>query len=557
MKRICAILLILALLLSLLAACGSPAAETPTETLAPAATPTPTPAPTPTPTPAPTETPAPVETAAPPAAPQAEKIPMAVLSVTRRARKVSAGAGLEPWSAHWYDHTRITADLKGDPALAWSLIIGDNTEFTGSLPEGYDPQALVEWGKAPGLSVDVLHAHGFTGKGAVIAYIDQAVSPHEEFDRENIHITNTGESRTSMHGPGVLSLLAGETIGTAPEAEVYFFGCDSGMGDTQLHEAEALYRVIALNETLPEGEKITMVGFSDNIDIQEAYTAEFRAAVKACEAAGIMVWFCWEYGAATYLPFADKNNPFNLMVDQWGGGMPSLVYVPASGRTVAAQLAGAQYTYWSTAGLSWTMPYVMGLYAIALSIDPTLTKDELRMMLKMSAYPFGDGLQMVSPIGFVASVLEQVGRNEEAGVLRAEYRTQQNVLCAVVDTDALTPEDLQAVYDGLAWITDAMVLVMDASCFGGGSAVYDTIEGLSGSGLTLAGIQLFGDLPAPEGDSLPVWRLDLEPGEYGAFFRGYLEAVRAGEPYTLEEGTLFPLSLAAMVLSEAEGKLEK
>ena len=63
---------------------------------------------------------------------------MAVLSVTRRARKVSAGAGLEPWSAHWYDHTRITADLKGDPALAWSLIIGDNTEFTGSLPEGYD-----------------------------------------------------------------------------------------------------------------------------------------------------------------------------------------------------------------------------------------------------------------------------------------------------------------------------------------------------------------------------------------------------------------------------------
>jgi hypothetical protein len=481
---------------------------------------------------------------------------MAVLSVTRSARQLTAAAGLEPWSDHWYDRTRITADLSGHPDLAWSLIIGDNTEFTGSLPEGYDPQALLEWGKAPGLSVDILHAHGFTGKGAVIAYIDQAVSPHGEFNGENIHITNTGESRTSMHGPGVLSLLAGETIGTAPEAEVWYFGVDSGMGDSQLHEAEALYRVIALNETLPEGEKITMVGFSDNIDTREAYTAEFRAAVKACEEAGIMVWFCWEYGAATFLPFADKNNPFNLMVDQWGGGLPSLVYVPSSGRTVAAQLGGAQYIYWSTAGLSWTMPYVMGLYAIAMSIDPTLTKDELRMMLKMSAYPFGDGLQMVSPIGFVASVLEQAGRTEEAGVLRAEYRTQQNVLCAVVDTDAMTPEDLQAVYDGLAWITDAMVLVMDASCFGGGSAVYDTIGSLSGSGLTLAGIQLFGDVPGPTENTLPVWRLDLESGEYAAFFREYLEAVRAGEPDTLEEGTLFPLNRGAMTLSEAEGNLE-
>jgi hypothetical protein len=478
------------------------------------------------------------------------------LEVTYRAAALDAVEDAEPWGWYWVDPDTVYADLTHSPGLAWSLVVGESTAFPGGLPEGYDLQALVEWGKDPGLNVDILHAHGFTGRGAVVAYIDMPALPHPEYDRESIHRNYTGDYPLSMHGPGVLSLLAGEHIGVAPEAEVWFFGVDSGVGDAQLREADALYRVIALNETLPEGEKITMVGFSDNIDTREAYTAEFRAAVKACEEAGIMVWFCWEYGAATFLPFADKNNPFNLMVDQWGGGLPSLVYVPSSGRTVAAQLGGAQYIYWSTAGLSWTMPYVMGLYAIALSIDPTLTKDELRMMLKMSAYPFGDGLQMVSPIGFVASVLEQAGRTEEAGVLRAEYRTQQNVLCAVVDTDAMTPEDLQAVYDGLAWITDAMVLVMDASCFGGGSALYDTIGSLSGSGLTLAGIQLFGDVPGPENDTLPVWRLDLEPGEYAAFFQEYLEAVRNGEPDTLEEGVLFPLNRGAMVLSEAEGKLE-
>ena len=275
-----------------------------------------------------------------------------------------------------------------------------------------------------------------------------------------------------MHGPAVLSLLAGETIGVAPDAEIFFLGCDSGDGYSQLHEADCLYRVIDLNETLPEGQKIRMVGFSDNIDTSEPYVEEFRAAARACEEAGIMVWFCGENGAVTFLPWGSKNDPQNLMLDQWGGGRPTLVYVPSSGRTVACTFDPAQYVYYSTGGLSWTMPYTMGLYAIAVSIDPTLTQKELRNMIVDTAYPFQEGKLLVNPVGFVAAALERVGRNEEADALREETRSRQKYLYAVLDMEAVSKKDQGAIYNALAWITEARVVVADASRFADGAELY-------------------------------------------------------------------------------------
>ncbi|MBR5701281.1 MAG: hypothetical protein IKX47_02345 [Oscillospiraceae bacterium] len=480
------------------------------------------------------------------------------LTVTRWVEELTPVGDAEPWGRYWYDPDRIEADLSHAPGLAYSLVVGNNTVFSGGLPEGYDLQELIEWGKDPGLNVDILHAHGFTGKGAVIAYIDQGVLPHREYDRENIHITNTGNYPLSMHGPAVLSLLAGETIGVAPDAEIYYLGCDSGDGYSQLHEADCLYRVIDLNETLPEGQKIRMVAFSDNIDPSEPYVEEFRAAARACEEAGVMVWFCGENGAVTFLPWAEKNDPRNLMLDQWGGGRPSLVYVPSSGRTTACKFDPANYVYYPTGGLSWTMPYTMGLYAIALSIDPVLTQKELRSRIVSTAYPFQEEKRLVNPVGFVAAALERVGRNEEADALRAEAQARQRYLYAVLDMKNTSNQDQRAIYNALAWITEARVMAVDASRFANGEELYAAVEAdVRERGGVLAGFQLFGNVPPPEGDGEepPVWRLNLEPGEYVAFFRDYLEAARAGEPDILAEGVLFPPNRAGMALSSAEGTL--
>lgn len=426
--------------------------------------------------------------------PEQEDIePISPLGVVRTHAQIQGVDDIEPYGDYWFQgENRITVDLSGFPALAYSLTISDQTVFSG-LPAGYDPEALIEWGKAPGLNVDILHKYGFTGKGAIIAYVDQPIAPHEQYDRENVHNTNNANSNNSMHGPAVLSLLTGKDIGTAPEAEVYFYSHSSWFADQRTH-AECLYQIIEQNKSLPEGQKITMVAFSDGIDSSEGYADEFRDAVAACEETGIMVWFCQEYGAATFLPMSDKNDYHNLIAEQWWstGNQPNLVFVPSAGRTTAATEMGAEYIYWSTGGLSWTMPYTMGLYAIAVSIDPTLTQNDLRELIVSTAYD-NKGMKIVNPIGFVAEVLERVGRGAEGQAMLDEVAARQKYLYAIMDTAAMTEDDLEAVGSYLAAITDATILVADSASFASAEALYSALKVDAGErGGQVVGVQIFG-----------------------------------------------------------------
>ncbi len=456
-------------------------------------------APAPESTPAPDSQPAaetPVEQTpeeAPEETPQEEPQPFKLLEFARSAvQNIQPVDGVEAYSDRWFgDAQNVSADLSQSPALAYSLNIADTTRFA-ALPQGYDQEALIEWGKYPGLNVDILHKYGFTGKGAVVAYVDQPAAAHEQYADLELHYTNNTGNASSMHGPAVLSLLAGRDIGTAPEAEVYFYGHASGESDQTTH-AECLYQIIEQNKSLPEGEKITMVGFSDNIDASEANADAFREAVAACEEAGVMVWFCGEYGSAAFLPMSDKNNFASLMPDQWTGTpRAGEVYVPTAGRTTAATAAGAEYIYWASGGLSWAMPYVLGLYAIALEIDPNFTQQELRTLLRETART-ANGMQIVDPLAFVCGALRRVGRDAEADAMQAEAAARTRYLYAVMNTALMTEEDITAATTYLAKITEATVVTVDCSSFADAPALYTAIrEDAAARGGTVAGVQLFG-----------------------------------------------------------------
>lgn len=417
--------------------------------------------------------------------------PISPLGIVRKHADIQGVDGVEPYSEYWVSwENKVTADLSNALGLAYSLTISDATTFA-SLPAGYDPEALLEWGKYPGLNMDILHKYGFTGEGAVIAYVDQPAAAHEQYQGSNFHFINNTTSESSMHGPAVLSLLAGKNVGTAPEAEVYFYGHAAWLTDQRTH-AECLYQIIEQNKSLPEGQKITMVGFSDNPDSSEAYIEEFRAAVAACEEAGIMVWFCGEYGGVSFLPMSDKNDYHNLVVEQWSGGNPNLVYVPSSGRTTSATDFGAEYIYWSSGGLSWTMPYMLGLYAIAIEIDPTLTQNDLRELIVATAYDH-NGMKIVNPVGFVAAVLERVGRGAEGQAMLAEVAARQKYIYAIMDTAAMSEDDLDAVGSYLASITEATVLVADAASFASAEELYAALQADAAErGGQVVGVQIFG-----------------------------------------------------------------
>lgn len=430
------------------------------------------------------------------------KAPVAPLNVTRTLPDIQAQDGIEPYSDFWWGDKRVNADLSDNPALAYSLTFSNQTVFK-KMPEGYDAEALLQWGKDPGLNVDILHKHGFTGKGAVIAYVDQPISNHPAFANVNLHYTNNSESNDSMHGPSVLSLLAGQEIGTAPEAEVYFYGHASWRLDQTTH-AECLYQIIEQNKQLPEGERITMVGFSDNPDSGEKNIEAFQTAIKACEEAGIMVWFCGEYEVASYLPFSDKNNASNAVRDGvHGRGIPKLVHVPGGGRTAANE--NNTYTYWSSGGVSWTMPYVLGLYAIVLEIDPSLTQDVLRKMIVETAYD-ANGMKLINPVGFVAKALQNVGRNEEAQAMLDEVAARTKYLYAVMNASKMNTADLTVVRDYLALMTDVNVLVVDASYFHSAEQLYTALQkDAQERGGEVTGVQIFGTA-----DMVPAFNLQYK-----------------------------------------------
>ena len=498
--RVLSLVLAMAMLLSL-SACGGNTGTTGPQPTEPQSTepqptePKPTePTPTePTPTePKPTE-PKPTEpqqTEPEPTEPEpSEPVdPISTLGVVRGFAEIQAQDGIQPFVEPWDLGKNVKADLSGNLALAYSLSFSSDTKFE-ILPAGFDSDALLEWGKYPGLNIDILHKYGFTGKGAVIAYVDQPVGNHPAYDNVNLHYTNNTDANDSMHGPTVLSMLAGTEIGTAPDAEVYFYGHASWYGDAATR-AECLYQIIERNKLLPDGEKITMVGFSDNLNLGRPNEQAFIDAVAACEEAGIMVWFCGEYSVAAFLPYSDRNNPANVVPDGvYGGGSAQLVYVPGAGRTAATS---GEYIYWASGGLSWTMPYILGLYAIAAEIDPTLTQDEIRTLVVETAYHTNQ-IEVVNPVGFIAAVLERVGRGEEGQAMLDEVAARQKYIYAIMDTAAMTEEDLASVGKYLTSITHATVLVADAAQFANAEQLYAALkEDDAQRGGQTVGVQIFG-----------------------------------------------------------------
>ncbi len=425
-----------------------------------------------------------------------ENIPITELNASKKLADIKGQNGVEPFGEYWID-ALIPGDISDNLGLAYSLTVGDNTTFAKDsyAPKGYDINSLIEWGKDPGLGVNILKQQGYTGEGAVIAYIDQPILNHEQYDNGKLHYINNSDNDNSMHGPAVLSLLQGKDIGTAPDAEVYFYAHSAWKLDQTTH-AECLYQIIEQNKSLPDDKKIKMVAFSDNIDESEKNADAFREAVKKCEDSGVMVWFCGDYAPLTFIPNSDKNNYNNISKANWyeGGSNPELVFVPSSGRTTAVtSVPGANYIYWGNGGLSWTMPYVFGLYADAIAIDPSLTKDDLRKLIVDTAYVDSEGKKIVNPVNFIATVLKKVGRTKDANKLLDAQNASKEYLYAIINTSKMTSDDVSAIKEYLANITDKRVLLVDAARASDAKNLYAAIKAdAKKRGGNTAGVQIFG-----------------------------------------------------------------
>ncbi len=299
------------------------------------------------------------------------------------------------------------------PFLA-ALTFDGNTRWPerSQLPQGFPPEEWIEGGKNPGLGIRALHRQGITGKGIAVAVVDKPIRhEHREF-RGRIHYYEVfgGEEKgraPHFHGIACASILAGETVGVAPDATIHYFAVPD-VGENFRYYAIAADRIIEVNRSLSDAEKIRLVSISDGLGRDNPYREEWASALERLQATGVEVvyssrdrldGFVWG-GVA---PYEDREATSNYELALYLAGMDvprEEIIIPGDYRTTASNKGGDLYIYWGTGGWSWAIPYAAGLAALAWQLEPALAFAEIESLLRETAAAARDGRHVIDPAAF-------------------------------------------------------------------------------------------------------------------------------------------------------------
>ncbi|WMM26376.1 hypothetical protein RBU61_06805 [Tissierella sp. MB52-C2] len=264
------------------------------------------------------------------------------------------------------------------------------TQWPDKLPDGFDPQMLMELGKNPGLGVRELHKKGVTGKGIGIAIIDQSLLvDHVEYKEqlklyEEIHCA---DEEAVIFGPVVASIAVGKTVGVAPEADLYYIA--ETHGDVKNGEfewdlswiAKSIDRIVEINKILPKGEKIRVISISLGVGGKmNGYEQVFDSIEKAKQEGIYTVYVDSDpYFGLGRDPLKSPDDITSFTIgDFWKNQRyeNQRLLVPMDYRCTASPTGVDDYVFYKEGGMNWTVPYIAGLYALACQVNPDITPED-------------------------------------------------------------------------------------------------------------------------------------------------------------------------------------
>lgn len=298
------------------------------------------------------------------------------------------------------DLTRADLSQSGQ-ALRDRAEFDSGTVWPAQLPAGFDPARFMELGRDPGLGVRALHQKGITGKGVNVAFIDQALLvDHQEYKDRIVRYVELGQvdKRGTMHGAAVASIIAGKTVGVAPEANLTYYAAQLFQDPTTLrmqrdftYYARAINEILDRNRTLPMAERVRAIGASVGPGPVEPGFSELRQAIERARREGVLVavtntqeFFGKGFAGMDRPPDADPNDFNSFLPGSFrakgfyatGQMTPNTAMVPMDSRATAAETGLDHYRFYRQGGESWSVPYVIGLYALVAQVDPQITPEQ-------------------------------------------------------------------------------------------------------------------------------------------------------------------------------------
>jgi hypothetical protein len=286
------------------------------------------------------------------------------------------------------------------------------------LPSNFDPEVILENSKNPGLGIKELHSQGITGIGINVAIIDQKLDiNHSEYSSTLANYEEIGEvdNEISMHGPGVSSLFVGKNCGVAPESKLYYKATPSGKDCNWDKQAEALNKIVSDNDSLPDDDKIKIVSCSlgyPNPDFKGNLN-NWKNSINEARKNGIIFVdsnTLFEAGFIGGGSFTNKDDfdtyeewlftQENKKDKKWAEGK---IIIPSDYRTIASSWNKKnkdgidEYAYYGQGGVSWSIPYLAGLFTLMLQVNKDLTNEEMVKILKDTSVTNKNGLKIIDP----------------------------------------------------------------------------------------------------------------------------------------------------------------
>jgi hypothetical protein len=286
-------------------------------------------------------------------------------------------------------------DLRGSLAELLQASYDSQTTWPppDRLPSGFDPVRIMELGRNPGLGVRQLHAQGITGQGVGVAIIDAPLLvEHQEYAgrlRLYEETDEIGWRYARMHGTAVSSFAVGETVGVAPEAELYFIATTVDMNGDFSYLARAIRRILEVNEALPRSRHIRAIAVAVGWNPDSLGYDQIRVAAAEARAAGLLVVSSsmeevhgFKFDGLGRQPLADPDAFESYEPGWWwaesfynGERTSDGLLVPMDSRTAASPTGRTDYAFFRQGGWSWAIPYLAGMYALAAQVDPAITPE--------------------------------------------------------------------------------------------------------------------------------------------------------------------------------------